>query len=90
LLLAVAVAYCLIVAWLANWERSTCTVVAGVISRAQAGVLGEEDRRTVLDALDVAAGHKPDMAANCGDCDTCPEGLCATCEWRMDAADPSV
>jgi hypothetical protein len=77
----------LIVAWLAGWERATCAVVAGPISRAHASVLDQDDRRTVLDALDVAADHKRDLAANCGECETCPAGLCPTCEWRMDAAD---
>ena len=76
-----------IVVWLAGWEPWTCAVVAGLITRAHAGMLDEADRRTVLDALEVAAGHKRDVAANCGECDARPEALCPDCEWRMDAAD---
>jgi hypothetical protein len=49
--------------------------------------LDPDDRRTVLDALAVAADHKRDLAANCGECEARPEGLCPDCEWRMDAAD---
>jgi hypothetical protein len=76
-----------ILVWLAGWEPWACAVVAGLITRAHAGVLDEDDRRTALDALDVAADHKRDLAANCGDCEARPEGLCPACEWRMDAAD---
>jgi hypothetical protein len=43
--------------------------------------------RTVLDALDVAADYKRDVAANCGECEVRPEGLCPTCESRLGAAD---
>jgi hypothetical protein len=76
-----------VVLWLAGWEPWTVAVVAGLITRAHAGVPGDDARRTILDALDVAADHKRDMAANCGDCEARPKGLCPTCEWRMDAAD---
>jgi hypothetical protein len=76
-----------ILVWLAGWDPWTCAVVAGLVTRAHAGVLDEADLRTVLDALDVAADHKRDTAANCGECEACPEGLCPDCEWRMDAAD---
>jgi hypothetical protein len=76
-----------ILLWLAGWEPSTCAVVAGLITRAHARALDEDDRRTALDALDVAADHKRDLAANCGECEARPEGLCPACEWRMDAAD---
>ncbi len=76
-----------ILLWPAGWEPSTCAVVAGLITRAHARVLDQDDRRTVLDALDVAADYKRDMAANCSECGTCPGGLCTTCEWRMNAAD---
>ena len=44
-----------ILLWLAGWEPSTCAVVAGLITRAHARALDEDDRRTALDALDVAA-----------------------------------
>jgi len=76
-----------ILVWLAGWEPWAMAAVAGLISRAHAGVLDEDGRRTVLDALDVAADHKRDMAANCTECEARPEGLCPTCEWRMDGAD---
>ena len=50
------------------------------------GLTGD-DLRTVLDALDVAADYKRDLAANCPDCDTDPSDLCSTCEWRLHVAD---
>jgi hypothetical protein len=52
--------------------------------------LSDDDVRTVLDALDVAADHKRDLAANCPDCDGDPAGtadLCGTCEHRLAVAD---
>jgi hypothetical protein len=72
---------------LTGWDPWVCAVIAGLIARGHAGTLDEEDRRTVLDALDVAADHKRDVAANCGECEARPEGLCPACEWRMDAAE---
>ena len=31
--------------------------------------------------------RKRDMAANCDECVARPEGLCPSCEWRLDAPD---
>jgi hypothetical protein len=76
-----------ILLWLAGWEPSVCAVIAGLITRAQKGSLTADQMATVLDALDVTADYKRDIAAHCPDCDARPEGLCPTCEWRMDAAD---
>jgi hypothetical protein len=76
-----------IVVWLAGWEPWVCAVVAGLITRAHAGALDEDDRRAVLGALDVAADELRDRTANCPECDTDPSGLCGTCEGRMDRAD---
>lgn len=45
------------------------------------------DLATVLDALHVAADHKRDLAAHCSECEIRPEGLCPTCETRLDRAD---
>lgn len=52
-----------------------------------APALDENSLRLVLDALDVAADHKRDVAANCGDCEIRPEGLCPDCETRLERAD---
>jgi hypothetical protein len=67
-----------ILLWLAGWEPSTCAVIAGLISRAHTGLTADQFA-TVLDALDVAAEHKRDQAANCPDCEASPAQLCSTC-----------
>ena len=73
--------------WLAGYEDAMCAVVAGLITRAHAagGGLTAEGRRTVLDALSVAAEHKKDLAANCGDCGGY-DRACPTCESRLGTA----
>jgi hypothetical protein len=76
-----------ILVWLAGWEPWAMAVVAGLITRAHAGMLDEDDRRTVLDALDVAGDELRDRATACSECDVRPEGLCPTCESRLDRAD---
>lgn len=78
-----------ILLWLAGWEPSTCAVIAGLITRAHHGSeqLTPEQRATILDALNVAADHKRDRAANCPDCEVSPAELCGTCEWRLARAD---
>jgi hypothetical protein len=75
-----------IVEWLASWDP--CAVLAGIITRAAAAgqdllLLTPSDRRTVLDALDVAADCKRDRAASCPECDARPADLCGTCESRL-------
>ncbi len=40
-------------------------------------------RRTILAALDEAAEHKRDLAANCADC---ADQSCGSCEFRLAAA----
>jgi hypothetical protein len=42
---------------------------------------------TVLDALEVAAEYKRDLAATCPDCEAHPAELCGTCEYRLATAD---
>jgi len=76
-----------ILLWLAGWEPATCAVIAGLITRAAAPALIPADMRGVLDALDVAADHKRDLAANCPDCSVHPAELCGTCGWRLERAD---
>lgn len=76
-----------IVRWLARYEPQMVAVVAGLIARArQAGALSADDVALVLDALDVAADHKRETAAYCPECEARPEGLCPTCDWRLDRA----
>jgi hypothetical protein len=57
-----------VVGWLANYEDASCAVVAGLISRAHAGVtLTPEQTETVLDALhDAKWSH---VIIGCADCD---------------------
>jgi hypothetical protein len=76
-----------IIGWLAGYEPQMCAVVAGLISRAAAGRLAGDRLATVLDALDVAADELRERAANCGDCDAHPAGLCTTCESRLARAE---
>ena len=59
---------------LAGWEPWTCAVLAGLVTRAHADALDEADLRTVPDALDVAADHRRDTAANCGEGEAAPGG----------------
>jgi len=40
--------------------------------------------KTLIAALDEAAGYKRDRAAACADC---ADQSCATCQWRLQAAD---
>ena len=40
--------------------------------------------KTVLAALDDAAGYKRDRAETCADC---ADQSCTTCQWRLQAAD---
>lgn len=75
-----------ILAWLVGWEPQTVAVVAGWITRPP-GWSRHDRLRTVLDALDVAADTKRDMAANCPDCEAHPAALCGTCEWRLGQAE---
>jgi hypothetical protein len=77
-----------ILVWLAGWEPWVVAVIAGLISRArQASAPDEASLRLILDALYVAADYKRDVAANCGECDARPEGLCPACESRLDTAE---
>ena len=65
-----------------------CAVIAGLITRASQGTaLDEDGLRLVLDALYVAADHKREVAAECGECDVRPEGLCPACESRLETAE---
>ena len=49
----------------------------------QAVILTDGQIRTIVIALDEAADHKRDRAANCADC---ADQSCATCRWRLQAA----
>jgi hypothetical protein len=82
--------------WLAGYEDSTCAVIAGLVGRAHAAGaailagnagLTPDQLATALDALDVAADYRRDRVETCPDCPGRPEGLCSTCEWRLDRAD---
>lgn len=48
--------------------------------------LSADDAAVVLGALDVAADYQHEMAACCPECGARPEGLCPTCDWRLDRA----
>jgi hypothetical protein len=50
---------------------------------AEAAGLNPAQWATVLAALDEAAGHKRDLAANCADC---PDQSCGNCQSRLAAA----
>jgi hypothetical protein len=50
---------------------------------AEAAGLNPAQWATVLAALDEAAGHKRDLAANCPDC---PDQSCGNCQSRLAAA----
>jgi hypothetical protein len=50
---------------------------------AEAAGLSAAQRKTVLAALDEAADHKRDLAANCADC---PDQTCGNCQSRLAAA----
>ena len=80
-----------ILLWLANYESSTCAVIAGLMTRVHqaSAALTASQLATVLDALDVATDYKRDRAATCPDCESSLAELCGTCEWRLARADGS-
>jgi hypothetical protein len=56
--------------WLADWEPSTCAVVAGAIIRAHEGVtLSPDQLQIVLDALRDARDHYVRKMIGCAACD---------------------
>jgi hypothetical protein len=66
-----------IITWLAGWERSTCAVVAGLISRAAGCALTPGETAAVLSALEVAAEYREYRASlTCPACADHPAGLC--------------
>jgi len=74
---------------------STYKLAEAATAPGAPAMLTPEDRRTVLEALDVAAEYKRDRAASCPDCDASPAlavglrpaDLCGTCTWRLAQAD---
>jgi hypothetical protein len=80
-----------IVDWLADWEPATCTVIAGLITRAHAGRVDGPSRAqqaTVLAALADAVAYRTAGAdARCEDCMAHPAGCCDRHADDLDQAD---
>jgi hypothetical protein len=77
-----------ILVWLTGWEPTTCAVIAGLITRAHAGALTEEQRALVHAALADAEAYCADRAhAWCDGCTTHPSGCCEDHLDDLDQAD---
>jgi hypothetical protein len=67
----------------AMWAGRLAAALERMLTAAQPATLTKAQLATVLDALDVAADAKRDMAANSPDCEASTAELRGTCEWRL-------